>query len=131
METNDYEDIEGIKINKDGKQYVSNPYFLKEMIKSKEQGELTPEALKMIQLIAENLTRKKYFKLNEDREDCIQNAMLDALLYWKSFDPEKSNNPFAYFTSLLTNGLAKGWRKLYGKFKASEMTSLDNNIHSF
>ena len=57
--------------------------------------------------------------------------MLDALLYWKSFDPEKSNNPFAYFTSLLTNGLAKGWRKLYGKFKASEMTSLDNNIHSF
>ena len=131
METNDYEDIEGIKINKDGKQYVSNPYFLKEMIKSKEQGELTPDALKMIYLIAENLTRKKYFKLNEDREDCIQNAMLDALLYWKSFDPEKSNNPFAYFTSLLTNGLAKGWRKLYGKFKASEMTSLDNNIHSF
>ena len=36
----------------------------------------------MIYLIAENLTRKKFFKLPEDREDCIQTAMLDALLYW-------------------------------------------------
>lgn len=127
----DYDDIEGIKKNKQGNQYVSNPYLLKEMIKSKEKGELTQEALKMIYLIAENLTRKKFFKLPEDREDCIQTAMLDALLYWQSFDPEKSNNPFAYFTSLLTNGLAKGWKKIYGKFKSSEMTSLDNNIHSF
>ena len=37
------------------------------------------------------------------------------------------NNTIKYFV----NGLSKGWNKIYGKFKASEMTSLDNNIHSF
>jgi len=28
--------IEGIKVNKDGKEYVSNPVLFKEMMKSKE-----------------------------------------------------------------------------------------------
>jgi hypothetical protein len=57
--------------------------------------------------------------------------MLDIALYWRGFNPDKYKNPFAYYTSMLSNGLAKGWNKMYGKFKASEMTSLDNNIHSF
>ena len=66
-----------------------------------------------------------------DKEDCIQTAMMDVAMYWRSFDPERYNNPFAYYTSMIVNGLSKGWNKIYGKFKASEMTSLDNNIHSF
>lgn len=81
--------------------------------------------------MAENLSKHKPYKYPEDREDCICSAMLDIALYWRGFDPQKYDNPFAYYTSLLSNGLAKGWNKIYGKFKASEMTSLDNNIHSF
>lgn len=39
------ENVEGIKTNKNGKQYVSNPYLLQEIIKSKKQGQLTDEAI--------------------------------------------------------------------------------------
>ena len=39
------ENIEGIKTNKQRKQYVSNPYLLQEIMKSKAQNELTPEAI--------------------------------------------------------------------------------------
>ena len=116
---------------KDGKQYVSNKDLLEEIIISKQQDELTPRAIKMLQLMAENLSKKKHYKCPEDKEDCIQTAMLDIALYWRGFNPEKFKNPFAYYTSMLVNGLAKGHNKIYGKFKASEMTSLDNNIHSF
>ena len=48
-----------------------------------------------------------------NKEDCKQTALLDCLQYWRGFDPEKSNNPFAYFTSVITNGYAKGWNTLY------------------
>lgn len=81
--------------------------------------------------MAENLTKKKRYKCIEDKEDCIQTAMMDVAMYWKSFDQETRTNAFAYYTSMICNGLSKGWNKIYGKFKASEMTSLDNNIHSF
>lgn len=127
----EYENIEGIK-QKGNKIYVSNKDLLREIILSKQQDQLTYNAVKMLQLIAENLVKKKHYKCPEDREDCIQTAMLDIALYWRSFDPERFNNPFAYYTSMLCNGLAKGWNRLYGKIKSSEITSLDNtNIYSF
>ena len=101
------ENIEGIKTNKQGKQYVSNPYLLQEIMKSKAQDELTPEAIQMFQLMIENISAKKHYNDPEDRKDCWQSAYLDILLYWRGFDPEKSKNPFAYFTSLIVNGMNK------------------------
>ena len=115
----EYENIEGIK-QKGNKIYVSNKDLLREIILSKEQDELTYNAVKMLQLIAENLAKKKHYKCPEDKEDCIQTAMLDIALYWKSYDPERYINPFAYYTSMLCNGLAKGWNRLYGKIKAAK-----------
>lgn len=124
------DNIEGIKTNKAGKQYVSNPYLLQEIMKSKEQDQLTKEALIMFQLMIENISARKYYNNPDDRKDCWQSAYLDILQYWRGFDPEKSKNPFAYFTSLIVNGMNKGWQKISGKIKKSDMVSLDNNIHS-
>ena len=124
------ENIEGIKTNKQGKQYVSNPYLLQEIMKSKAQNELTPESIQMFQLMIENISAKKHYNDPEDRKDCWQSAYLDILLYWRGFDPEKSKNPFAYFTSLIVNGMNKGWHKISGKIKTSDMISIDNNVHS-
>ena len=124
------ENIEGIKTNKQGTQYGRNPQVLQEIMKSKAQNELTPEAIQMFQLMIENISAKKHYNDPEDRKDCWQSAYLDILLYWRGFDPEKSKNPFAYFTSLIVNGMNKGWHKISGKIKTSDMISIDNNVHS-
>lgn len=127
-----YDNIKGIKKNKTGSYYVSNPILLEEMIKSKNNNELTNDAVIMLTLLCENLSKKMYYKDPEYREDCISNAILDCLQYWRNFDPEKSKNPFAYFTSVATNGFAKQWRCLGKmKFPDSIMTSLsDENVFS-
>ena len=127
-----YDNIKGIKKNKTGSYYVSNPILLDEMIISKKQDKLTNDAVIMLTLLVENLSKKKYYKTPEEKEDCISNAILDCLQYWRNFDPEKSKNPFAYFTSVATNGFAKQWRSM-GKmnFPDSIMTSLSNeNVFS-
>lgn len=140
----DTNNVEGIKVNKDGKQYVSNPFLLKEIIKSREQDELTPDALKMLMLMVDKISNCRVYRDEEEREDCKQQARLDVLLYWRSFDPSKSENPnpFSYFTSLITNGIAKGWNQLHPEDKKSKgwnprnpnapaiFTSIDNNIFS-
>ena len=125
--------IEGIKVNKEGKEYVSNPFLFKEIMRSKEQDELTNDAVQMLLLMIENISAKKTYKDKEVEKDCKQQAMLDCLQYWRGFDPEKSNNPFAYFTSVITNGLAKGWNAFYPQNKQAPgaiFTSIDNNIYS-
>lgn len=127
------EQIEGIKVDKTGREYVSNPALLKEIIKSKEQDELTPNAIQMLLLMIENIQRKRYYKDPEEKKDCASAAMVDVLLYWRNFDQNKSNNPFAFYTSVITNGIAKGWDKLHPETKkcpGARFTSLDNNIHS-
>ena len=130
IDCSEIQTIEGIKVNKQGKLYVSNPYLLKEILKSKERDELTSEAIQMFQLMIEYISSKKYYNDPMDREDCWQSAWEDIIRYWRGFDPEKTNNPFAYFTSLIINGMNKGWNKCAGKIKRSESVSLDNNIHS-
>ena len=100
---------------------------------SKEQDQLTDDALQMLMLMIKRIQTLKYYAKNEDREDCFQQAVLDCLLYWRGFDPEKSNNPFGYFTSIISNGINKGWKRLHPENKSKEpiiFSSIDNNIFS-
>ncbi|WQJ53910.1 MAG: late sigma transcription factor [Wendovervirus sonii] len=128
-------DVEGIKIKKDGKEYVSNPILLQEILISKEKGELTYNALQMLMMMVENISNAKRYPSQEEKEDCQQQAVLDVLQYWQGFDPDKSSspNPFAYFTSIIINGIAKGWNSLHPqnkKAKGCVFTSLDNNVYT-
>lgn len=117
---------------KASREYVKNKDLYAEILKSKEDDKLTDKAVSMLVLICENIIRKMVYQDPEDRKDCLQGAIVDCLMYWRSFNPEKSNNPFSYFSSIACNGLAKTWRKL-GKlnFPNSIMTRLSNeNLHS-
>lgn len=111
---------------KEDKDYVSNAELLKEILRSRELGYLTEEATIMIMIIAKRLARMFVFPCEEDKEDCIATAMLDVVDGWHKFDPEKSNNPFSYFTQLCKNGFAKGWKILgYKDIPMSSRLRLD------
>lgn len=99
------------------KNYLNNKDLYNEIVLSKEQGKLTPTAEKMLMLLAERAIRKMSYVYDEDREDCLQFALLDLLKYWKNFNPEYPN-AFAYFTEIAKRGYAKGWNKLHpAKYK--------------
>lgn len=113
-------------------QYVSNKELLEEIIKSKEKGELTPRALEMLDRMIKEISKIFKYKLNEDREDCQAFAMEDVIKYWDRFDPSKSNNAFAFYTQMIKNGFAKGWRRLY-PIKSSLKVSIskDGGVYNF
>lgn len=54
-----------------------------------------------ILLIARRLSNKPQFYNYPYKEDMISDGVENCLLYMDNFDPEKSNNPFAYFTQII------------------------------
>lgn len=103
---------------------VNNEDFVKEIMISKGRNELTTKAVDYFIKIANHAIRKLHHKDPRDREDCIQFALLDLLLYWRNFDPTVSNNAFAFYTQMTYNGYAKGYKKIH-KAGSGDVMSLD------
>jgi len=93
--------------------YVDNDELLRELIISKENNELTKRAIEIFLLMVDRISRTQSYKYEEDREDCMAFAIENICMQWKMFDSNKSDEVFAYFTSLIMNGLKQGWNKLY------------------
>lgn len=113
------------------KQYLNNKDLYDQIVLSLEQNKLTPVAEKMLILLAERAINKLSYVNNDDRQDCLQFALLDLLKYWRGFNP-KYTNAFAYFTEIAKRGYAKGWNKIHpvkykGTMSIDRINSHDND----
>ena len=50
--------------------------------------------------IAEHLSMRPNFSNYMYRQDMVMDAVENCVLYWHRFDPDKSKNPFSYFTQV-------------------------------
>lgn len=104
---------------------IDNADFVREIVLSKENNQLTRKATDYFVKLANHAIRALPYTDPRDREDCVQFALLDLLLYWRNFKPEVSNNAFAFFTQITFNGYAKGFKKIH-KAGSVETVSLDH-----
>jgi len=109
------------------KHYVKNKDLREALIESKLNDKLTPAALDMIIMMVDRYSTKFSYEYPEDRDDCKSFAVMDCWQYWRGYDPAKSPNAFAYMTTVIRNGLAKGWRRLYKNFPKSKKISISQN----
>lgn len=107
--------------------YVKNSELKKAIMESKSQNALTREAIDMLMLMATRYGDKLSYNNEDDRQDCIAFAIMDCFLYWERYDPEKSDNAFAYYTQIIKNGYSKAWRRLYHACPKSKKISISNN----
>ena len=103
--------------------YVNRKELYKEILLSLEKKALTPRALELLMKMIKECARVLRYKDPEDKKDCMSEATLDILNYWNRFNPAKSDNPFAYYTQIIKNGLTKGWNKLHPQ-KSIDMVSI-------
>lgn len=92
--------------------YVNNADFLaaikeyKQQVRdAEESGEPKPQVAnyigECILKIANHLSYKPNFINYTYREEMISDGIENCLVYIDNFDPEKSSNPFAYFTQII------------------------------
>ena len=89
--------------------YVNAKELYIEIIVSKAQGKLTRTAEKMLNLLGEKVISKFYYSNPDDMMDCYQTGMESIYRNWHQFNPDKTNNAFAYFTEIFKRGIAKGF----------------------
>lgn len=77
---------------------------------------------KCFQLIAENLSNSYNFRSYPFKEDMIGDAIINCIQYIHNFNPQKYNDPFAYFTQIsywaFVRRIEKEKKHLYTKYKA-------------
>lgn len=121
--------------------YINNPDFLQAMIEYRQSvqeaskaGEKRPRVPHYIgecfMKIATRLSHKPNFVNYSFRDEMISDGIENCLQYIDNFDPEKSNNPFAYFTQIIyfafLRRIEREKKNLYVKYKLTEQINIDN-----
>ncbi len=74
--------------------------------------------------IATRLASKPNFSGYSYKEDMIMDGVENCLLYMHNFNPEKTENPFAYFTQIIwyafLRRIAKEKKQMYVRYKSSQ-----------
>ena len=125
--------------DKKTKHYVNNTDFLNALIEyrekceqSKKDGKQEPQIPNYIGecflKIAEHLSRKPNFISYSFRDEMIADGIENCLMYFRNFDPDKSKNPFAYFTQIIyyafLRRIMREKKQLYVKYKATQQFGL-------
>ena len=86
-----------------------------------------------IVLICNNLAKKPNFSGYTYKEDMISDAMIDCIAAVDNFNPDKTNNPFAYFTQIAWNAfirrIHKEKKQTYIKHKNFENMYLMDELY--
>jgi DNA-directed RNA polymerase specialized sigma24 family protein len=83
--------------------YLNNKELLAAVKQSKEVGQMSNTLAMMLQLLCSKYAKKGNFINYSYNEDMQGYAMMMLVRTWNSFDPTKSNNPFAFFTQCIKN----------------------------
>lgn len=124
---------------KKNRPYVNNKEFLEEMtkfrdkvIQAKQNGKSRPRVPDSIGIkimkIATHLSHKPNFINYTFREEMISDGIENCLQYIDNFNPDKSKNPFAYFTQIIyfafIRRIQKEKKNLYIKYKMSDNANI-------
>lgn len=129
--------------NKPKNNYINNKTLYAAMIEHRKgiaeaeaNGTRKPQASKYIGesiiLICNNLAKKPNFSGYTYKGDMISDGIIDCVAAIDNFNPEKTNNPFAYFTQIAWNAfirrIHKEKKQTYIKHKNFENSFLMDNL---
>ena len=132
-----------VKSTKPKRHYVNNAEFLqaliayKAKIKENEEKGITPPRVpnyigECLYNIANRLSLKGNFVNYSYREEMISDGIENCLIYLNNFNPEKSDNPFAYFTQIIyfafLRRIQKERKQLYVKHKVLEREVMHSGL---
>lgn len=81
--------------------YLSNKELMKAVLDSKEANKMTDTLAKMLQLLCFRYSKTGKYVNYSFNTDMQAYAMMMLVRTWNSFNPDKSNNPFAFFTQCI------------------------------
>lgn len=130
-----------MKVKKPKKNYVNNADFLEALAnhsKACEDAKLSKSPQPKIPIyiaecfmkIAEGLSHKPNFMNYTFRDEMISDGIENCLMYYRNFNPQKTQNPFAYFTQIIyyafLRRIYKEKKYQYIKYKSASQFGVDD-----
>lgn len=91
------------KPRKRGQYYIDRKELLAEVIASKAVGRMSDRLAAMLSLLTEKYAKKSNFARYTYNDDMQGYARMMLVKSWQAFKPEKSDNPFAFYTQCIKN----------------------------
>src|SRR5574343_313413 len=109
--------------------YITNGRMLPEVIKSKEQGVISNELANMMIMLTKRYANRPCFYGYTYKEDMIAEALANLCQNALKFNPEKSSNPFAYYTSCINNSFLQflGTEKRHRRIRDQLLVDIGEN----
>jgi hypothetical protein len=126
--------------------YIDNEKFFEKIkewklivIEAEESGEPRPPVTNYIGecflKIAEHLSYRPNFINYPYREEMISDGIENCLSYAHNFDPQKSKNPFSYFTQIVyyafLRRIEREKKQSYIKYKLAEIIDTEGHLSSW
>ena len=93
------------------KYYLTNSRLLPAVISAKEAGKLSNDLAKMLMMLTRKYAQRPCFSGYTYKEDMISEALANLCQNALKFNPEKSKNPFAFYTSCINNSFLQVEKK--------------------
>jgi len=131
------------KTKREPKNYIDNKKFYDEMVKyidkcneAKNQSKERPKANnyigQCIMDIAINMAKNFNFSRYPFKDEMINDAIENCILYIHNFNPEKYKNPFSYFSQItyfaFLRRISAEKKILYKKYKQIEQFNLESQL---
>tara|TARA_Y100000296_G_C5148564_1_gene245128 strand:- start:575 stop:1084 length:510 start_codon:yes stop_codon:yes gene_type:complete len=120
--------------------YVDNKRFYIEIVQLNENFQLSGEYEisdfigKCFMDIASGLSNRPNFINYTFKEDMVGDGVENCVRYCHNFNPEKSKNPFSYFTQIIyyafLRRIEREKKQSYIKYKMTEMAKMDELVDS-
>lgn len=100
------------KKKKKKEHYLTSAQLYEEYYKSKETGVATNKFIKYFGLIARRYARRYNNLCPQDLDFVVADAVSEAFQKWQKFNPEKSENIFAFYTQMIKNDMTASYNRL-------------------
>lgn len=121
--------------NKEFFEHISE--FRKKVLAAKAEDKEPPRITEYLGecflMIAKNLAKRPNFANYSYKDEMISDGIENCILYINNFDPEKSTNPFAYFTQIIyfafLRRIHRERKQLYIKHKSFESAMINEEMY--
>lgn len=97
------EEAKTTKTKRVPKYYLTNADLLPAVLEAKKHGKMTDKLARMLMLLTEKYSLKSNWAGYSFREDMVSAALINLCHNALKFDPAKSSNPFAFYTTAIRN----------------------------
>ena len=111
------------------KYYMTNKELLAEIVSCQKNGVMSEKLGEMYLLLSERNINHRHFVRYPFRDDLISVAVTACCAATFKFNPEKSNNPFAFFTTCIRHSCYQYLKKHYNQTNIKNKLKVDNGLN--